>query len=144
MSWLPLPQPEPCTYCGLLEAHSFDCVASHRTQAAGAGGFSSVRNAKWRSWPHSDVHPRIVVSQPEINPFSPFLNTINQDLCPGFAALLLRRLAGDFPPRITSLCGAVSGRLSGPTRPTIVTTLGAQWTKQFGVSPPEHLGRGST
>jgi hypothetical protein len=25
---------------------------------------------------------RIAVSQPEINPFSPFLNTINQDLCP--------------------------------------------------------------
>jgi hypothetical protein len=82
--------------------------------------------------------PRIVVSQPEINPFSPFLNTINQDFCPASRLYYFDVSRETF--RRGSPAYAGSFRVDYRTaRPTIVATLGAQWTEQFGVSPPEHL-----
>ena len=133
----PFATAEPCTYCGCSKF--IRLIVWRRTEPK--------LLTRWVFFcPECEVAvvatqrrpPRIVVSQPEINPFSPFLNTINQDLCPA------SRLYYYDVSRETFRRG--SPAYVGPfrvdyrtTRPTIVATLGAQWTKQSGVSPPEHL-----
>jgi hypothetical protein len=133
----PFATAEPCTYCGCSKLVRL--VAWRRTEPK--------LLARWVFFcPECEVAivatqrrpPRIAVSQPEINPFSPFLYTINQELCPA------SRLYYFDVSRETFRRG--SPEYSGPFRidyrtgrPTIVATLAAQWTEQSGVSPPVHL-----
>jgi hypothetical protein len=82
--------------------------------------------------------PRIVVSQPEINPFSPFLDTINQDFCPASRIHYFDVSRETFGRGSPAYEGAfrVDYRTS---RPNIVETLGAEWTRQSDAPPPKHL-----
>jgi len=82
--------------------------------------------------------PRIAVSQPEINPFSPFLDTINEDLCPASRLYHYDLSREAFRRGSPEYVGPfrIDYRTS---RPTLVKTLAAQWAEQSGVSPPEGL-----
>jgi hypothetical protein len=80
----------------------------------------------------------MVVSQPEINPYSPFLNTVHQDLCPASRLYYYDVARETFGRGSPAYVGEF--RVDYRTaRPVIVAALGAQWSQQFGVSPPEHL-----
>ena len=128
---------EPCTYCGCSKF--IRLIAWRRTEPK--------LLARWVFFcPECEVAvvatqrrpPRIAVSQPEINPFSPFLNTINQDLCPASRLHYFEVSRETFRRESPAYVGPfrVDYRT---TRPSVVATLGARWTQQFGVSPPEHL-----
>jgi hypothetical protein len=133
----PFATAELCTYCGCSKL--IRLVAWRRTEPK--------LLARWVFFcPECDVAvvatqrrpPRIVVSQPEINPFSPFLNTINQDLCP--ASRLYHYDVSREAFRRGSPEYVGSFRIDYRTgRPTLVKTLAEQWAEQSGVSPPEGL-----
>jgi hypothetical protein len=134
---LPFATAEPCTYCACSKLVRL--VAWRRTEPKPL--------ARWFFFcPECEVAivatqrrpPRIAVSQPEISPFSPFLNTIYQDLCPAsrlhyydVSRETFHRGSSEYaePFRIDYRTG----------RPTIVETLAAQWASQSGLTPPEHL-----
>jgi len=133
----PFATAEACTYCGCSKLVRL--VAWRRTEPK--------LLARWVFFcPECEVAivatqrrpPRIAVSQPEINPFSPFLETINQELCPAsrlyyfdLSRETFRRGSPEYsaPFRIDYRTG----------RPALVETLAAQWTERSGLSPPAHL-----
>jgi len=133
----PFATAELCTYCGCSKF--IRLVAWHRTEPK--------LLARWIFFcPECNVAvvatqrrpPRIALSQPQINPFSPFLNTINEDLCPA-SRLYYYDLSREAFRR-------GSPEYAGPfridyrtSRPTLVETLAAQWAERSGMSPPEGL-----
>ena len=133
----PFATPEPCTYCGCSKL--IRLVAWHRGKPK--------LLTRWVFFcPQCEVAivatqrrpPRIAVSQPEINPFSPFLNTINQDLCPATRLHYFDVSREAFRRGSPAYVGPfrVDYRT---TRPATTAALGAQWAEQSGVSPPAHL-----
>ena len=133
----PFATPEPCTYCGCSKF--IRLIEWRRTEPK--------LLARWVFFcPECDVAvvatqrrpPRIAVSRPEINPFSPFLDTINQDFCPASRLYYFDVSRETFRRGSPAYVGPfrVDYRTS---RPTIVAALAAQWAEQSGVSPPEGL-----
>ena len=133
----PFATAELCTYCGCSKLVRL--VAWRRTQPK--------LLARWVFFcPECDVAvvatqrrpPRIAVSQPEINPFSPFLGTINQDLCPASRLYYYDISRQVFHRGSPEYAGAF--RIDYRTgRPSLVAELAARWAERSGVSVPEGL-----